>query len=296
MTRTEQAALAGVGLLHVALFAWLSLAMPDPAAIEPPSMAVEIIAEPAEVSTAPEISSAPPAPRLGEPEAADEPAAPPEPAPPEPAPPRPAPPPPPPKLEPRPAPRETRQPTPRREVTPPPRREPERAAPQRPAPPREAAPPQRPAPSRTTTPPRNPPARPQADPRPSGALDGIASSVARDARGRAPNPPAQQTAAEIRADIRVSINAQVRGPWNGCRVSGVDVDQLRTAVVFRLAQSGALDRIVSVNTSGVNDSNRPQVQRFEECARRAIQLAAPFNLPAENYQFWQTYTLDFEKR
>jgi hypothetical protein len=120
--------------------------------------------------------------------------------------------------------------------------------------------------------------------------------VARDSRGRATNPPAQQTAAEIRADIRVSINAAVRGPWNGCRVTGVDVDRLRTAVVFRLGQSGALDRIVSVTTTGVNDSNRPQVQRFEECARRAIQLAAPFELPRENYEYWQTYTLDFEKR
>ncbi|MEQ1510843.1 MAG: hypothetical protein ABL909_10655, partial [Sphingopyxis sp.] len=133
----------------------------------------------------------------------------------------------------------------------------------------------------------------------SGALDGIADGVARDARpnARATTPPAAVTAAAIRADIRVSINAEVRGPWNGCRVSGVDVDQLKTTIVFRLSQSGALDRIASVNTSGVNDSNRPQLARFEECARRSIQLAAPFaNLPQENYSYWQTYTLDFEKR
>ncbi|MFM6854752.1 MAG: hypothetical protein ACKOUM_11800, partial [Sphingopyxis sp.] len=80
------------------------------------------------------------------------------------------------------------------------------------------------------------------------------------------------------------------------RVTGLDVDQLRTTIVFRLAQNGGLDRIVSVNTAGVNDSNRPQLQRFEECARRAIQLAAPFQLPAEHYSYWQTYTLDFDKR
>jgi hypothetical protein len=88
----------------------------------------------------------------------------------------------------------------------------------------------------------------------------------------------------------------VRGPWNSCRVTGLDVDQLKTTVVFRLTQSGGLERIVSVVTSGVNESNQPQRQRFEECARRAIELAAPFDLPRENYSYWQTYTLDFEKR
>ncbi len=290
MTRTETAALAGVALLHIALFGWLSLAMPEPAELDRPPMSVEIIAEPAAVSTAPEISSEEPAPRLGEPDAADPPAAPPVPEPP-----RPVPPPPPAKIEPRPAPREVRQPTPRREVTPPPRRQPEPArVPERPAPAREVRPARNPpAPARPERPAT--PARPGTDPRPSGALDGIANSVARDSRGRAVNPPAERTATQIRADIRVSINAEVRAPWNGCRVSGADVERLRTAVVFRLAQSGALDRIVSVNTTGVTDSNRPQVQRFEECARRAITLAAPFNLPSENYQYWQTYTLDFDK-
>lgn len=99
----------------------------------------------------------------------------------------------------------------------------------------------------------------------------------------------------MRRAISTSINAEVARPWDACRVSGVDVDRLRTAVVFRLTESGALDRVVSVTTRGVNDSNRPQVARFEECARRAIALAAPFNLPREHYSYWQTYTLDFEK-
>jgi hypothetical protein len=113
---------------------------------------------------------------------------------------------------------------------------------------------------------------------------------------RGTGTPAAQTATEIRRAISTSINGEVARPWNACRVTGVDVDQLKTTIVFRLAESGALDRIASVTTTGVNDSNRPQVARFEECARRAIQLAAPFTLPRENYSYWQTYTLDFEKR
>ena len=79
-------------------------------------------------------------------------------------------------------------------------------------------------------------------------------------------------------------------------MTGIDVDQLKTTIVFRLSETGNLDRIVSVATEGLTESNQPQRQRFEECARRAIQLAAPFDLPRENFGYWQIYTLDFVKR
>lgn len=107
--------------------------------------------------------------------------------------------------------------------------------------------------------------------------------------------PAAQTASQIRRSISTSINAEVARPWNACRVTGADVDQLKTTVRFRLAENGTLASIASVTTSGVTDSNRPQVARFEECARRAIELAAPFALPSESYSYWENYTLDFEK-
>ena len=108
--------------------------------------------------------------------------------------------------------------------------------------------------------------------------------------------PAAATAAEVKRSIDVSIKAAVGPRWNGCRISGVDVDQLKTVVKFRLTQSGALAGFASVETSGQNDSNKFQVQRHQECAKRAIELAAPFDLPEENYSFWQNYTLDFIKR
>lgn len=272
LDKTEATGLSVAIAAHIILFALLSfqLSHPDPHFDNPP-MAVEIIAEAAPVATAPEISDAPPAARLGDPDSDEAIVPPPRPIVEPPKPPKPA----------------------VRETVRPPRPEPQ-ARPQRPRPTPQA---ERP-PARTPAPQR-PAARPVRDPRPSGALDGIAAGVARDARpnARSTAAPAVQSAAAIRADIRVSINAEVRGPWNGCRVTGADVDQLKTTIVFRLTEAGGLERIASVNTSGVNDSNRPQVQRFEECARRAIQLAAPFaNLPQENYSYWQTYTLDFEKR
>ncbi len=107
---------------------------------------------------------------------------------------------------------------------------------------------------------------------------------------------AAKSGVEIRRTISVSINAEVRGPWNACRVSGVDIDQLQTSVQFRLDQDGSLAGITNVKTSGVNDSNRFQQARFEECAKNAIARAAPFALPREDYAYWKSYTLDFSKR
>ncbi len=289
--RAEQAGLGVAAAAHVLLFAALSLSFtggPEKRFDNPP-MAVDIIAETAPEATAPTLSSEAPAARLGDPDSSDS-APPPPDSLPEPAPePVPAPPP---VARPVPAPRPVVRAPPR--PTQPPRasQTPPRAASR--TPPRPAATPPR-------TPPRTPaqtPARPTRDPRPTGALDGIAAGVARDAArdARGTTPPATQTAAQVRRSISTSINGAVRGPWNACRVTGIDVDQLKTTVVFRLTRAAQIDRIVSVQTRGQTESNRPQVQRFEECARRAITVAAPFDLPEDNYDVWQTYTLDFEKR
>lgn len=279
--------LAAVVLAHALLLAALSLswrAMPP--RFDNPPIAVEILAETAPVSTSPTPTAEAPAARLGNPDSAA--IAPPPPVPEalpvKPDPPRPAP------IRPTTRAIERPTPTPRPQAARQPPRTPPatRQAPARPTDRRQA-----PVTPTTRT---NPNAR---DPRPSGALDGIAAGVARDAarNTRGTSAPAARTGDQVRADIRVSINAEVRAPWNRCVVTGVDVDRLKTSIVFHLTQSGALDRIISVETTGVNASNRPQVARFEECARRAIQLAAPFaGLPAEYYSHWATYTLDFEKR
>ena len=231
-----------------------------------PPMEVDLIAETAPQSSAPVISETPPAARLGEEDATD--IASPEPVPPPPLPepvvrPTPAP-----------APKQVARPVP----TPPKKAPPaaQKAAP-KPAP--------KATPKKTTTGPTG---------RLDGIIDGLAKSQPKKPAGK--GAPAATTSAEVRRSIDVSIKAKVGPRWNGCKVTGVDVDQLKTVVKFRLTSAGALAGFTSVETSGQNDSNRFQVQRHQECAKRAIELAAPFDLPEENYSFWQNYTLDFIKR
>ncbi len=230
-----------------------------------PAMEVDLIAETAETSSAPVISDTPPAARLGEEDAIDIAAPEPVPTPPLPEPvvrPTPAPTPRPvarPKVEPA-----KKQPPAVKKATP-------KAAPKTPA--------------------KKTGARPTG--RPTGNLDDIGRDLTKSPSKGA---PAARTAAEVRRSIDVSIKSAVAPRWNGCRVTGVDVDQLKTVVKFRLTQSGALAGFTSVTTSGETESNKFQIPRHQECAKRAVELAAPFDLPEENYSFWQNYTLDFIKR
>lgn len=231
-----------------------------------PPMEVDLIAETAVQSTAPVISENPPAARLGE--EYDNDIAAPEPVP--------TPPLPEPIVRPTPA------PTPKqvaRPVPTPPKKTPPAA--------------QKAAPKAA---PKAPPARDKPA-RPTGRLDGIAEGLSKTQpkTQASKGAPAAATAAEVKRSIDVSIKAKVGPRWNRCNVSGVDVDQLKTVVKFRLTPAGALAGFTSVTTSGQNDSNRPQVKPHQDCAKKAIELAAPFDLPEENYSYWQNYTLDFDK-
>ncbi|WP_077148384.1 hypothetical protein [Sphingopyxis sp. KK2] len=232
-----------------------------------PPMEVDLIAETAPTSTAPVISDTPPAPRLGEEDSFDD------------APPPPVPTPTPPEPIARPT------PAPSPKVV--------KKAP--PVPPKKAVPPaaQKAAPK---VPPKVPPKTGTRGP--TGRLDGITDGLGKEPTRTPPKTgaPAAATAAEVRKSIDVSIKSKVNPRWQRCSVSGVDVDQLKTVVKFRLTASGALAGFSSVTTTGENESNKFQVQRHQECAKRAVELAAPFDLPEENYSFWQNYTLDFIKR
>ena len=67
------------------------------------------------------------------------------------------------------------------------------------------------------------------------------------------------------------------------------------AFAFDLNPDGSLaGRPQLVGQRGVNDTNKAQAGRHGEQAIRAVQLAAPFNLPGEYYAAWNTVALDFD--
>lgn len=99
--------------------------------------------------------------------------------------------------------------------------------------------------------------------------------------------PADQIGASARASIIQSIVRQIRPHWNA--PSGIDAEMLVTELAFELDEDGRLrGRPRVINQSGITDSNRPQASLHAERAIRAVQLAAPFDLPPEYYNAWKS--------
>ena len=148
-------------------------------------------------------------------------------------------------------------------------------------------------PNATTAPPRERP-RPQPttkpEPRQGGGsqigdsfLDGAGNSrTSDDAR-----LPASQIGASAKASIIQAIVRQIRPHWTA--PSGVDAELLVTELAFDLDENGRLrGRPRVLRQGGINASNRPQASLHAERAVRAVQLAAPFDLPDEYYNAWKS--------
>jgi hypothetical protein len=203
----ELAGLALAALGHAALVWVLVNAKPPEPLPEPDRVSVTLSEEVGAVSTSPDPTANPEAdkgPVLGEPAPEPEPVpqAKPEPVP---QPKASAAPPPP-----RPAPSQAAK-------TPPPKAAPPKAAPKAAAQPK--APPA-----------KSPPARAGA----SNFNDAFSGGIP-GGTGKAKNPPAAQASAQQVSSWTSLIGSKVRGPWNSCPVSGLDVGKLRASVSFTLA-------------------------------------------------------------
>lgn len=153
-------------------------------------------------------------------------------------------------------------------------------APSRTAPSARPSPSPSPSPTRAPTPPRE---------RPGGSrigdnfLGGAGNSTTTDET----RVPASQIGRRERASIIQALSRQLKPHWDA--PSGLDAEQLVTVLAFRLNEDGSLNgRPRVVSQSGETDSNRPQKALHAERAIRAVQRAAPFDLPDEYYNGWKT--------
>ena len=98
--------------------------------------------------------------------------------------------------------------------------------------------------------------------------------------------PASQIGASAKASLVQAISREIKPHWQP--PSGPEVEKITTFLRFRLNSDGSLNGSPSiVRQTGVNDTNRAQAERHGEQAVRAVQLAAPFNLPEEYYEAWK---------
>ncbi|KRA79352.1 hypothetical protein [Altererythrobacter sp. Root672] len=97
------------------------------------------------------------------------------------------------------------------------------------------------------------------------------------------------------ASLQQAINRQLGPNWSAPQ--GLDAEKLVTVLVWELNEDGSLrGRPQLVRQTGITDSNRPQAPLHAERAIKAVQLAAPFDLPKEFYSKWKRLTWTFDRR
>jgi len=157
--------------------------------------------------------------------------------------------------------------------------------------PTRAAPRPTPSPSPSARPTAQPSRQPEPKPAPSSTPGGsrIGADFLRGAgtaEGDQGTPAARAGPAEI-ASIQAAMARQIKPKWSAPQ--GVDAEKLVTYLSWDLNPDGSLKGRPRVERqSGITDSNRPQAQLHAERAIRAVQLAAPFNLPEEYYDIWKS--------
>jgi protein TonB len=116
------------------------------------------------------------------------------------------------------------------------------------------------------------------------------------ARPTNPGSPGTRFGPAEQASIEQAINRQLKPHWSAPQ--GVDAERLITVLRWELNPDGSLKgRPEVVSQSGITDSNRPQSALHAERAIRAVQLAAPFELPEEYYDKWKRIrTWRFDRR
>lgn len=146
-----------------------------------------------------------------------------------------------------------------------------------------------------TRPRRRPDPATTAKPRSGGSVIGVnfLAGMGDSTKTSETRAPAAALGASARASLLQGIVREVKPHWQP--PSGPDVDRLVSKVRFRLNPDGSLaGRPTLIDQRGETASNRAQAGRHAEQAIRAVQLAAPFDLPEQHYAAWKTVTLDFD--
>ncbi len=148
-----------------------------------------------------------------------------------------------------------------------------------------------PSPAARTAPRAQPAPTQRTAPRPASAsrisddfLKGVPG--ARASTAARTSPAATTIGPAVQSALAGAISRELKPHW--AAPQGAEADRLVTILAWSLNRDGTLAGTPRlVRQDGISDANRAQAARHAEQAIRAVQLAAPFNLPAEYYTAWQ---------
>ncbi|EFL88704.1 hypothetical protein [Ahrensia sp. R2A130] len=88
-----------------------------------------------------------------------------------------------------------------------------------------------------------------------------------------------------------AVRGRLSGCWNVAALSGhPDAAKMRATVDFKLNRDGTIDGRVRPKTSGTDGPTRAILA---VAVRSAIESCAPYNLPADKYDTWKEFTVNF---
>lgn len=115
--------------------------------------------------------------------------------------------------------------------------------------------------------------------------------------GQAAGTNAAKTAAQVKREVTVSLANEIEPFWRRCMPRGLDVNLIVTTLALNIAPDGRLTSASFLRQRGINDSNSPQAGLHKECALNAVRAASPFtNLPDEGYDVWKRWEMDFKRK
>ena len=110
--------------------------------------------------------------------------------------------------------------------------------------------------------------------------------------GKAVGTPAAKTGAEVKRSVSASLASQIKSRVRACAPSGVEISQIETFVTLSLEPSGRLTNVQFNKQVGVNDSNRPQADPLKQCILQSVRAASPFSgLDPEYHDVWKSHAL-----
>ena len=107
-------------------------------------------------------------------------------------------------------------------------------------------------------------------------------------------PKGARLDARATATLEQAIRAQVAPCWNP-PIGGEDVRNMTVLLRIQLNKGGAVIGVPEVlDQTGVTPGNQAYARAFAESARRAVIRCAPLELPAEYFDAWKLFELNFD--
>ncbi len=115
--------------------------------------------------------------------------------------------------------------------------------------------------------------------------------------GKAVGTPAAKSGAEVKRSVTALLGPQIQRRVESCTPTGIELDRIITTVTLSLDQSGKLLSVSYGGQTGVNDSNRPQADPLKQCILQSVRAASPYRgLDAEYHDVWKSHSMRIKAR